>query len=179
MTKCSLIYAYLMSEDFLAEFGSEHNPSPQEAGVGREGAAEGETGRPYRVRCERRGRGWVLWISGPGLGEEYVTQARSYDEVEAVARETLAAVAGTLADDPELMVEVVLPAQLQRPVILARRFRLRAAAAQRQSVAALKEAARMLVAAGYSKRDTAALLGVSRQRISQVLEERGPRGEWG
>ena len=68
-------------------------------------------------------------------------------------------------------VEVTLAPDLQGPVALAKRLRRKAAAAQRQSVTALEEAARRLTAAGYSRRDSAALLGVSRQRISQVLED--------
>lgn len=125
---------------------------------------------PYRVRCERRGGGWLLWVGGPGLDEEYVTQARNYEEVEGAARQALALLLQEPAGSFEVVVEVTLAPDLQRPVALAKRLRRKAAAAQRQSVTALEEAGRRLTAAGYSRRDSAALLGVSRQRISQLLE---------
>ncbi|HZV52878.1 MAG TPA: hypothetical protein VFD49_24330 [Candidatus Dormibacteraeota bacterium] len=133
--------------------------------------ASAGAGAAYRVRCERRGGGWLLWIGGPGLAEEYVTQARTYEDVDDAARAALAGLVGAPIDSFELSIEVVLAPELQEPVVLARRLRRKAAAAQRQSVAALERAARMLTAAGYTRRDAAALLGVSRQRISQLLGE--------
>lgn len=123
----------------------------------------------YRVRCERRAGGWLLWVGGPGLDEEYVTQARNYEEVEGTARQALALLLQEPAGSFDVVVEVTLAPDLQGPVALARRLRRKAAAAQRQSVTALEEAARRLADAGYSRRDSAALLGVSRQRISQIL----------
>lgn len=123
----------------------------------------------HRVRCERRGGAWLLWLAGPGLATEYVTQARNYEEIEGAARDALASLLQAPAESFDVVVEVTLAENLQGPVALARRLRRKAAAAQRQSAAALEQASRMLTAAGYSRRDTAALLGVSRQRISQVL----------
>lgn len=150
-----------MAEDF-AEVDLEAGPE-ENAGPGPDAA--------HRVRCERRGGGWLLWISGRGLDGEYVTQARNYEEVERTAREALAALLPEPAGSFDLVVEVTLAPDLQGPVALAKRLRRKAVAAQRQSVTALEEAARRLTAAGYSRRDSAALLGVSRQRISQILED--------
>lgn len=148
-----------MAEDF-AEVDLEAGPRDR---------TDAGTEAPYRVRCERRGSGWLLWVGGPGLDEEYVTQARTYEEVEGTARDALALLLREPATSFDVVVEVTLAPDLQGPVALARRLRRKAAAAQRQSVTALGEAARRLADAGYSRRDSAALLGVSRQRISQIL----------
>jgi DNA-binding CsgD family transcriptional regulator len=124
----------------------------------------------YHARCERRGNGWLLWLTGPGLTEQLVTQARHYDEVEDVAREMLAFVTQMPAESINVVVELSLQPELQHAVEKAHRLRRRLADLQRQSAAATQQAVHDLIEAGYSQRDAASILGLSRQRVSQLLQ---------
>lgn len=146
-------------------------PRPLEPEAGASGSVAGDVPEvSYRARCERRGSGWLLWLTGPGLTEQLVTQARNHDELEVAARETLALVVEQPADSLRVTVELSLPAELQQAVEKADRLRRRLADLQRQSAATTQQAVQALIEAGYSQRDAASILGLSRQRISQLLQ---------
>ncbi len=65
--------------------------------------------------------------------------------------------------------QVKLPAQARRATESARRRRERARSAELESAAATREAAQALVDSGLSYRDAAELLGLSHQRVHQLL----------
>ncbi len=64
---------------------------------------------------------------------------------------------------------VKLPAQARRATDGARRRRERARNAEAEAAAATRDAARALVESGLSRRDAAELLGLSHQRVQQLL----------
>lgn len=74
-------------------------------------------------------------------------------------------------DRSEVAVElqVKLPAPVRRATDAALRRRERARAAESDAAEATREAARALVDTGLSRRDAAALLGLSHQRVDQLL----------
>ena len=147
-------------------------PRQLEPEAGASGSVAGDVPEvSYRARCERRGGGWLLWLTGPGLTEQVVTQARSHDELEAAARETLALVVEEPAGSLQVTVELSLPPELQQAVEKADRLRRRLTDLQRQSAAATQQAVRDLIDTGFSQRDAASILCLSRQRISQLLQD--------
>jgi predicted RNase H-like HicB family nuclease len=74
-------------------------------------------------------------------------------------------------DRSDILVEfrVKLPAQVRRATDSALRRRDRARSAEAEAAAATRDAARALVDVGLSRRDAAELLGLSHQRVDQLL----------
>lgn len=72
-------------------------------------------------------------------------------------------------DSITVELRVKLPAQVRRATESARRRRERARGAEAAAAAATREAARALVESGLSRRDAAELLGLSHQRVDQLL----------
>lgn len=121
----------------------------------------------YRVNVLRSGSWWAIRI--PEIDGAF-SQAKRLDQVEAAAREVIALMldieeseVGTLDLEVELPPEMApLLADLRRSDDVARRAATEAAATQRRVAAALHEA-------GLPMRDVGRLLGVSHQRVSQIL----------
>lgn len=116
----------------------------------------------YRVTAKRWAQGWELHISGIG-----VTQAPTLERADRSVRDYLT----TMLDADEILDEVVITPELDGLEIEAAAARAAVAdAARLQKEAAVKsrEAARALRAAGLSVGDTAAVLGISRGRVSQL-----------
>ena len=65
--------------------------------------------------------------------------------------------------------QVKLPAKARRATVGARRRRERARSAEAEAATATRDAARALVESGLSRRDAAELLGLSHQRVQQLL----------
>lgn len=126
---------------------------------------EGVAGMPqtYRVIAQPWRKGWELHIGGVE-----VTQARSLKEAEEAVRDYLALLHSTDSKEP---LEIEIIPHLNGVEEQAKQAREAVAEAARlQKVAAQKSraAARSLRAAGLSVADTAAILGVSRGRVSQL-----------
>lgn len=120
----------------------------------------------YRVIAKPWRRGWELHIGGVG-----VTQARSLKEAEEAVRDYLS----LLQDiDSKERLEIEIIPHLNGVEEQAKQAREAVAEAARlQKVAAQESraAARSLRAAGLSVADTAAILGVSRGRVSQLTSD--------
>lgn len=121
----------------------------------------------YEVRATRVGRVWALRAD---VGGRIIhTQCSRLDQVPHMARE---AIALTL-DVPESAVTVEVVADLD-PDVRAEIDRLReaqaeASEAQARAAKASRDLARRLADSGLTVRDSGRLLGISPQRVSQLL----------
>ena len=119
--------------------------------------------RSYTVRARRWSGGWELHIPGAG-----VTQVSSLARAKDQVRDYLA----TLYDLDASGVEVtVVPelGELGRAAAAARKRAREAERARREATEATKRVARQLRKAGLSVADTAAVLEVSKGRVSQLV----------
>lgn len=118
----------------------------------------------YTVNARRWAHGWELHIDGVG-----VTQSRTLADADLMVRHYIA----TLNDLDEITDEVIIVPELGQLGARARKVRERTRAAekaQREAAHEARETARALRAEGLSVTDTAAVLGVSRGRVSQLLK---------
>jgi len=119
--------------------------------------------RSYTVRAIKWSGGWELHIDGIG-----VTQVRTLDRAATQVRDYLETLLDEKITDAEV---VVIPALggLEEEVVAARREVSEAAAAQIHAAERSRAIARELRARGLSVTDTAAVLGISRGRVSQLV----------
>lgn len=119
----------------------------------------------YNVTARRWARGWELHIDGVG-----VSQSRTLASAEGMAREYIA-----LALDLEDLdgIDVTITPELdpatRRELDEVRRSTEAAEEAQRSAAAKRRNAVRALSGQGLSGNDIASLLGLSKQRISQLI----------
>ncbi|GAA5118327.1 hypothetical protein [Haloechinothrix salitolerans] len=121
----------------------------------------------YTVTAKRWARGWELHIDGVG-----VTQSRSLAGAESMAREYIAFALDIDAEN-SFDVDVVpeLDAELAQEIRAARE-QVRVAARQQQEAAAQqRDVAKKLSGTGLTGREIAAVLGMSPQRVSQLLSD--------
>lgn len=120
----------------------------------------------YQASAVREGNWWLVTVPAvPGA----FSQVRRLNQVEDAIREAIAFVAQIDQADVEVQVKVDLP-----DGVLERAEQSRAAVhqleqAQRDAAALSRDAARALVDAGLSGYDVATVLGVSPQRVSQLI----------
>ena len=122
----------------------------------------------YEVTARRSGGWWAFEVHGvPGA----FGQARRLEQVGTAAREVAAMMLGVGEDDVAVELRPLLEEDLSRQVDEARK---------RKAQAELAVATALLVAvitvigmrkAGIADRDTADLLGISHQRVSQLARE--------
>jgi DNA-directed RNA polymerase specialized sigma24 family protein len=119
--------------------------------------------RTYTVTAIRWDGGWELHIDNEG-----VTQVRTLDGAERQVRDYLATIhVGQDFDDVAIDIAPDLGG-LERAVIAARHEVQEAASAQARAAEHSRQVARQLRDLGLSVTDTAAVLGVSRGRVSQL-----------
>ena len=117
-----------------------------------------------RVSAERGNGVWVL-ESGNGA----VSQVRSLSQAEDEMREAVAYLAGVPVSEVAIVVDVITPEAYQVAARQAERLRADVAAAQEQLAEAQRAAARALVGAGFTYRDACAVMGISHQRVAQLV----------
>lgn len=121
----------------------------------------------YRVQATRSGDWWAITI--PELPGAF-SQCKRLDQVEAMAREVIALMLDIDPTDVDgVEVDVQLPDQLADDLAALRRSERLADDARQAAAHAQRRAAEQLRAAGLSVRDIGQLLGVSHQRVSQIL----------
>ena len=120
----------------------------------------------YTVRARRSGRWWAL--DAEGIRGVH-TQVRRIDQAEDMARDAIATLLDVAPRSFEVMVVPEVPATVQAIVDQATTARSQAAQAQDEAAQLTREAARRLVEEGLTVRDAGALLGVSHQRIAQLV----------
>lgn len=120
----------------------------------------------YTVRARRVGKWWALDVEGVAGAH---TQVRRVDQAEGMAREAIAGVLEVAADSFEVIVAPVVPAAVRALVDEATEARSQAAQAQDAAAQLTRRAAERLVEEGLTVRDAGVLLGVSHQRIAQLV----------
>ena len=121
----------------------------------------------YTIRARRSGRWWAL--DAEGLRGVH-TQVRRIDQAEDMARDAIASVLDVTPDSFEVTVVPEVPDAVRALVDQATTARSQAAQAQDAAAQLTREAARRLVGEGLTVRDAGILLGVSHQRIAQLLQ---------
>ena len=123
----------------------------------------------YMAECRRVGDWWAISVPEvPGV----FTQARRLDQAEEMARDAIATMLSVPARSFDVVVAWEVPGGLGDDVQSARTLRELAELAQRDAGAAARAAAAKLLKQGHlTIRDIGTLLGMSHQRVSQLLEE--------
>lgn len=133
------------------------------------------TRKTYTARCQRSGDWWA--ISVPELRGVH-TQARRLEKAEAMARDAIALFLDVPSDSFDVTIEPVLPRDLQRKVGRARKARDEAEVLQREAAIASAEVAADLVQTAHlTVRDAGRVLGLSHQRITQLLKAASGKGK--
>lgn len=120
--------------------------------------------RTYNAVASREGKYWVVTVEGVG-----VTQARRLAEVKHMAADLVSVMTDRPVEESDVHVVPRLRPGLSTRVAAARAAAAEADAAQRQAGALNRAVARDLLDEGLSSTDTAEVLGLSRQRISQLV----------
>lgn len=116
----------------------------------------------HKVKARRWEKGWELEIENFGT-----TQAHRLADAETMARDYIALDTGEAPADIDVRVEVDLGG-LETEASEVRREMAGAIAAQRRLTEQSRQLARRLRSTGLSVADTAEVLGVSAQRVSQL-----------
>jgi DNA-directed RNA polymerase specialized sigma24 family protein len=124
----------------------------------------------YTVRAKRWRRGWELHIDGLG-----VTQSRTLNDAEEMARDYIAVVTGAPPDSFSIEIVPEVGEGLDEETVAARRAVAEADQAQRAAASQSREVAAKLSGAGLSGREIAVVLHLSPQRVSQLLGRRRAR----
>jgi predicted RNase H-like HicB family nuclease len=121
----------------------------------------------YRVVVERDEAG--MWIARVPSVRGCHSYGRTLEQVRVRIREALSLWVDD-AEVAELRFDIRLPAATRDGVRRARQARTRSAEAQREASVAARQAAAVLTSKlGLSLRDAAELLGISHQRVQQLL----------
>jgi hypothetical protein len=119
----------------------------------------------YRVRACHWARGWELHIDGVG-----VTQSHSLADAEGMVRDYIALDLGIEPYSFEVAITPEVGDGLDEEIVDVRRKIREAERAQAQAGEWSRALVRRLVARGLSGKDTAKILGISPQRVSQLLK---------
>ena len=123
----------------------------------------------YRLEVTREGRWWVIDV--PAI--DYRTQARSLSEVEHMGRDLIAGALDTEESSFDVEVRIEQPQDIAEQLAEVTRLDHEAREAAARAARDRRAAARRLRDKyGLSAIDSAALLGVTRARVYQLLAER-------
>lgn len=125
----------------------------------------------YRVTARRSGDWWALEV--PDLPGVY-SQTKRLDRAASQAREAIAVMLDIEPEDVQVKVEPQLAPEVQDVLQAVTRARKAAEAAADAEREALRRAASVLTR-NLSQRDAGEVMGVSFQRISQLLKPSTPR----
>jgi predicted RNase H-like HicB family nuclease len=118
----------------------------------------------YEATATRSGGWWSVEI--PGVQGGIFTQGRNLADAERMAQDAISGVLGVPIESVAVRLRVVGVEKALAAVEAARRRREEAAQNER---ATLARASSALVELGLSQRDAARLLGLSHQRVNQLL----------
>lgn len=125
----------------------------------------------YDVVATRSGDWWAIEVVS-GLPDDMlgVTQARRLGEVADRARSVVADLLDVDPMDVEVSIEVELPPELQRAVDRYGQAQILESTARSSAAIARSESAATLVTAGLTMREAGELLGISHQRVKQLVD---------
>lgn len=125
----------------------------------------------YTAQCVRSGDWWAITVPEvPGA----FTQSRRLDQAEDMARDAVALLLRVPPGSFDLVVIPNLPADVAAEIDAARELRQTADRYQRDATLAARDVARRLFErCHFTVRDIGRLLGISHQRVSQLLERAG------
>lgn len=118
----------------------------------------------YRATVERDERFWLVRVEGVG-----VTQARHLRELEAMTGDLIYVMTGEDPAESEVVYDFILPSDVRSHLERAQVLRSQAATAQSEAAAEVRAAAHELHDAGIPIRDIGRVLGVSFQRVHQLV----------
>jgi len=125
--------------------------------------------KTYQLNAIREGAWWMVDV----VDVDYRTQARTLSEVDGMGRDLIAGALDIPADSFDLDVQVQQPADVAECLAEAAELERDAQAAVSRAASVRREAARTLRDAyGLSAIDAARVLGVTRARVYQLLDER-------
>lgn len=125
--------------------------------------------KTYQLNATREGAWWMVDVDDV----DYRTQARTLSEVDGMGRDLIAGALDIPADSFDLDVQVQKPADVAERLAEAAELERDAQAAVSRAASVRREAARTLRDAyGLSAIDAARVLGVTRARVYQLLDER-------
>jgi hypothetical protein len=119
----------------------------------------------YQATAERDGPFWLLDV--PEI--ERVTQARRLDQAELMVRSLVSIMTGEPEDSFDVAIQPQLEAALSDVVLRAVAAKGRAVAAQAEASNLQREAVRSITESGMTIRDAGDLLGITHQRVAQLL----------
>ena len=123
----------------------------------------------YTAMARRSGRWWAITI--PELGGVF-SQARRLDGVERMAREAIAMTLDVDSTSFDIDVVEILEPRTEDELEDVRSVRAAAAALQQRANGKTREFVVDLHRSGYPLRDIAHLVGISHQRVAQLLADR-------
>ncbi|MDP9021467.1 MAG: helix-turn-helix domain-containing protein [Actinomycetota bacterium] len=125
----------------------------------------------HRFRVTRDDDDPRVWLAEWAEDDRVHTFARSLAELEDLARDALALWLHTDADDVQVELDVDLPKSLAREVTLLRRQRDELEAQQASVLDRQRSlAVRLVEDEGMTYRDAARFLGISHQRVAQLVK---------
>ena len=123
--------------------------------------------KTYEAELTREGKWWLIEVDGIGT-----TQARSLKEARVMAIDMIAAAKNVPGETIDVYLRPKLDAELEAEVDKARSAIRDLDEQQRIVAASSRRVARELVhTAGLTGRDAAVVLGISPQRVSQLLAD--------
>ena len=118
------------------------------------------------AKAERSGGWWAVEVPEvPGL----YTQAKRLDQVEGMVRDAAALLTGRPEDSFEITIEPQVPEVVAVTLEHSHQLTDEAARLQREAAEEARRAARLMQAEGMTVRDIGQVMGVSFQRVSQIL----------
>ncbi|HUV48945.1 MAG TPA: type II toxin-antitoxin system HicB family antitoxin [Actinomycetes bacterium] len=128
--------------------------------------------RTYEVTAERDGSRWFLRVNElPGV----FSQVRRLDQADGMARDAIASFLDVAPDGFDVSVTVRLPSDLQRDVAGVIDLRGVIDRTEREYAERTRHLARRLVQGeGLTVREAGRVLGLSYQRVSQLVATAGP-----
>lgn len=112
-----------------------------------------------------------VWLAHVAEIPEVHTYGRTLTKAQAHLREALALWTEVDEDELDLESQPALPKAVSQAVSAAKRSRVEAAEADARAMADTYDACRLLQKAGLSQRDIASQLGISHQRVNQLLDD--------